>query len=763
LELVGFLSEHEFFQGMSPDELARLCEQSEVRTFRPGEAIIHFGEPGRFLGVVLEGEAEAVRTAEEGRRETVGELPTGSYFGEMSLVSGEPTSADVVAASVCRILLIPHEVFRSLLAVEPTALQHIARTITLRLRQRPEEVEQVRPAPAEQPAEAALPSAKVLVVDCGPTRIQYSYYDAEHEFNDLTGLVDQLGTTRASHTATGLRTKSVTEAPTEHAGALRAVLERLTEGPAAPLQSPQELTAIAHRFAHGGEAFSQSVLVDDEVVQRIGGVSSVAPPENATNLLGLETLRKLAPEVPHVAVFDTAFHQRMPPRAFLYGLPRKLYVEQGLRRYGCHGIVHHQAALLAAEHVGRPLDELKIVTCHLGAEVSLCAIDRGRAIDTSAGLTPLEGPMSLYSSGCVGPGVVLHLVERLGLAWDEAAALLRDGGGVRALADVEGGFAEVREAAEKGDEAAVTAREAFCYQIKRYVGAYMAVLAGLDAMVFTGEIGHGDAQVRAQICQGLDCLGIRLDAHSNQEVAPGVVGASEVSEATSPVQVLVVATDEHRMMASEAMRVLGWESMAAAIRGKRHPIPISTSAHHVHLSQEHVETLFGPGHELTFKAQLSQPGQFACEESVTLVGPRGRVERVRVLGPAREQTQVEVSRTEEFKLGINAPTRHSGNLEGSPGLVLEGTAGRVELGQGVICAARHVHMSPEDALRFGVRDKDVIEVRVAAGRRPLVFGDVLVRVHPDFRLDMHVDTDEANAAELERDAVGFMTGIQGRA
>jgi acetate kinase len=172
-----------------------------------------------------------------------------------------------------------------------------------------------------------------------------------------------------------------------------------------------------------------------------------------------------------------------------------------------------------------------------------------------------------------------------------------------------------------------------------------------------------------------------------------------------------------------------------------------------------VETLYGPGHTLTFRAELSQPGQFACEETVTLVGRKGKVERVRVLGPVRPQTQVEVSRTEEFQLGLDAPIRASGDVSGSPGLRIEGPQGAIDLQEGVICAARHVHMSPGDALRFRVRDKNRITVRVE-GSRPISFGDVLVRVHPDFRLDMHVDTDEGNAAELDRDAVGYLEAVE---
>ncbi|MDG4552960.1 MAG: phosphate propanoyltransferase [Candidatus Competibacter sp.] len=188
-------------------------------------------------------------------------------------------------------------------------------------------------------------------------------------------------------------------------------------------------------------------------------------------------------------------------------------------------------------------------------------------------------------------------------------------------------------------------------------------------------------------------------------------------------------------------------------------VPIEVSAHHVHLCQEHVEALFGPGHRLTPAMTLSQPGQFTCREQVNLIGPRGRIDRVRVIGPARNLTQVEIAMTEQFKLGILPPIRESGDVEQSPGILLEGPAGTVSLDKGVICALRHIHLSPEDALRFGLRDQHRVRVRVE-GNRELIFGDVLVRVHPNFRLAMHIDTDEANAANIGAGAVGYIDGLQ---
>ena len=214
------------------------------------------------------------------------------------------------------------------------------------------------------------------------------------------------------------------------------------------------------------------------------------------------------------------------------------------------------------------------------------------------------------------------------------------------------------------------------------------------------------------------------------------------------------------MMAREALRALGRSYITCVLEAqKQQPFLVEVSAHHIHLTQEHVEALFGKGHQLTKHADLSQPGQYACKEQLAIVGPKGRIERVRVLGPTRKYTQIEIAMTEQFKLGVHPPIRESGDIADSPGCTLECPTGSVKVERGVICALRHVHMTPADALRYGVRDKSVVRVRIA-GDRELVFGDVLVRVDPSFALAMHIDTDEANAANVQSGSKGFIEGIQ---
>jgi acetate kinase len=277
--------------------------------------------------------------------------------------------------------------------------------------------------------------------------------------------------------------------------------------------------------------------------------------------------------------------------------------------------------------------------------------------------------------------------------------------------------------------------------------------------LFTGGIGQGSAGIRSLALQGLGCMGIHLDEQRNRD-ARGFGEVCRISAHDSPVTVLVVPTNEERMIARETLRALSRSYLKRTLTAqKQEPIPVEVSAHHVHLAPEHVEALFGKGHQLTKDTDLSQPGQYACKEELTIVGPKGRIERVRVLGPARKATQVEIAMTEQFKLGIHPPIRESGDIANTPGCTLEGPAGSVTLDHGVICALRHIHMTPQDALRYGLRDKAAVRVRVA-GDREMTFGDVRVRVDPNFRLAMHVDTDEANAANLKTGAQGIIDGIQ---
>jgi len=480
------------------------------------------------------------------------------------------------------------------------------------------------------------------------------------------------------------------------------------------------------------------------VLDQIERLSPLAPLHNPVNVAGIREMQRLFPAVPHVAVFDTAFHHTLPAYAYLYGLPYELY-EKGVRRYGFHGTSHAYVSLRAAQFLGRRPNELEIVSCHLGNGSSLCAVDHGRSVDTTMGFTPAEGLIMGTRCGDVDVGVLAFLERSEGLTATQSEELLNRKGGLLGLSGISSDMREVLRAAEADEPRALLALKAYCYRVRKYIGAYVASMGGLDAVIFTGGIGQGSAEVRALALQGLECMGIELDAQRNRS-ARGVDEVSRISTDGSRVAVLVVPTDEERMMAREALRAVSRSYITRVLNEQRQqPFLVEVSAHHIHLTPEHVEMLFGKGHHLTKHADLSQPGQFACKEQLTIAGPKGRIERVRVLGPTRKATQVEIAMTEQFKLGVHAPIRESGDIKDTPGCTLEGPAGAVTLDRGVICALRHIHMTPADALRYGVRDKSYVRVRVS-GDRELVFGDVLVRVDPSFALAMHIDTDEANAA-----------------
>jgi acetate kinase len=766
-----FLAGLPLFKSFSSKELKKLIEKCHVKSFSPQEVIIHFGQPGRFFGIVLDGEAEAVITKKTGERVRLGLLKQGDFLGEASLLTGEPTNADVVALEKCRLFLISHETFLSHIAVNPVAIQVMARTITDRLRSRQkneEEQDRVQVAWQSVPDPYGLKlhtekPEKILVINCGSSSLKFSYFDTGDEENNLEGMVERINlenSVLSSSTGRGKFTKDLGNVGYE--GAFQAVVDLLTDKKFGVIEDIGELSAVGHRVVHGGDKYTRPVIIDDEVTADINKYSRLAPLHNPPNLMAIKESISLMPEVPQVAVFDTGFHQKMPPHAFLYGLPYDFYEKDSIRRYGFHGISHKYVSLQAAAFLKRNFREMKIISCHLGNGASVCAIDHGFSMDTSMGLTPLEGLIMGTRCGDLDPAAILHLHKEKGLSIEEIDEVLNRQSGLKGLSGISSDLREIEAEASKNNERALLAINVFCYRIRKYIGAYIAAIGGLDALVFTGGIGEGSAWVRGLACQGLSSMGIRVDTILNKTASPGHGEVADISDEYSQVKVLVIPTNEGRMIARETIRTLGYHDLTQVIRGqKERKIPIEVSAHHVHLSRDVLDTLFGQGNDLTHRSDLSQPGQFACEEAVNLIGPKGRVERVRILGPLRDKSQVEISMTEEFKLGIKAPIRASGDLEGTPGITLEGPSGPCQVPYGVICSLRHIHMSPEDALSFGLKDRDVVSIRVE-GERTLIFGDVLVRVHPDFRLSMHIDTDEANAASIQTGMDGTLIGVQDR-
>ncbi len=767
MDLLDFLkTKVELFEDFSDADIRTLIDGSEVVYFEQNEAAIEFGEQGRFLGVLLEGEAEVSVTDGSGKSHTIATLAPGEIFGEISLMTGNNSVADVIGRTRVKALVIPQSLFSSVLVTNPLAIRYISDLISSRLarygvsssnRVNAEEILMQKADPFGFRLKTARPQT-ILVVNCGSSSLKYTLFDTEDESRAVRGSIERIGGEALHSWNAGSGPKTAELGRVTHKEAFAAMSRVLS---AAFTGKDRKPTLIGHRVVHGGSVFPGSVVIDDEVIAKIESLSNLAPLHNPVNVTGIREAMAAYPGVPQVAVFDTSFHHTLPPYAYLYGLPYGFFEEDKVRRYGFHGMSHSYVSRKAAEYLRRPFNSLEIVSCHLGNGASVCAVDHGRSVDTSMGFTPLEGLVMGTRSGSVDPGVLIHLARKRNLSPDDLEKLLSKSSGLLGISGYTNDMRELEVKAAEGDPRSILAIKCFAYQVKKHIGAYAAAMAGLDVLVFTGGIGEKSVSVRSLACQGLGFFGLIIDQAKNKNADPDAE-VFEISAINSQIKVLVVRTDEERMVAREALDVMGRSYVTNIIdNAEKKPIPVEVSAHHVHLSAEHVEALFGKGHSLTVLKELSQPGQFACNETVNLVGPKGRIEKVRILGPARKSTQIEIAMTEQYKLGIQSPIRESGDIAGSPGVTIEGSAGSVTIEQGVICALRHIHMAPEDALSYGLCDKDYVRVRIE-GDRELVFGDVLIRVSPQFRLAMHIDTDEGNAGNIKTGAIGYIEGIQGR-
>jgi len=591
---------------------------------------------------------------------------------------------------------------------------------------------------------------QVVVINCGSSSVKFDVIETDTGARVHTARIERVGTSACTLSLDGA--PAVAHPGATHAEALGALLPRALEG--------RTVTAVGHRVAHGGAQFDRAVRIDDTVESVIASLIPLAPLHNPAALAGIRAARALLPEACHVAVFDTAFHATMPRRAQQYALPEQLTTKHGIRRYGFHGTSHAWVAEQAAQYLREDLRDLRLITCHLGNGASVAAVEYGRSVETSMGMTPLEGLAMGTRSGDLDPGVLLTLLRDGGYTVQELDRILNQESGLQGLSGAGNDMRDIESRAAEGDERARMALQVFCHRVRKYIGAYAAVMGGVDAIVFTAGIGENSALVRHRALQRMEFLGARLDEDRNRDARVNAASpVARLHEDGSRVRLLAVHTDEARAIARETALLAGAHDKVE--RGAQ--IPIAISARHIHLTQAAVETLFGAGHALTPWRPLSQPGQFACVERLAVVGPKGRIENVRVLGPVRPDCQVEISRTDEFLLGVDAPVRDSGDVANSPGITLVGPAGQLTLTQGLICARRHIHMAPDDAKRFGVSDRDVVEVEIDTDGRDLVFRDVLVRVSSKFKLEMHLDTDEANAAMIVPGTEGVLEATTGEA
>jgi acetate kinase len=397
---------------------------------------------------------------------------------------------------------------------------------------------------------------RILVINAGSSSIKYRLFEMEDERSIAAGLLEQINSTHArlDHRVLdedGAETEaSECRSVNDHRAALGWIVEVLQADDL--LTKGQGIDAIGHRVVHGGEQFAEPARIDAEVIEAIETVAPLAPLHNPANLLGIRVAAELAPEVPQVAVFDTAFHQTLPPRAYRYAIPESVYRKHGVRRYGFHGTSHQFIADTAAQWLERPLGSLRLITLHLGNGASAAAIDRGRCIDTSMGLTPLEGLVMGTRSGDIDPAIPYYLV-RQGWRWEETEQLLNHSSGLMGIT----GSADLREIearAKLGDAEARLAIEIMAYRLRKYIGAYLAVLGGLDALVFSGGIGEHSAMVRASATEGLELLGIEIDSKRNGTASANQVSAIEASG--RGIAILVIPTDEELAIARQTRDLL---------------------------------------------------------------------------------------------------------------------------------------------------------------------------------------------------------------
>ncbi len=395
----------------------------------------------------------------------------------------------------------------------------------------------------------------ILVINCGSSSLKFQMINSETEQCIAKGLCERIGIEGSMITyapAGGEKEKTVTPMP-DHTEAIRLVLEALTNEKTGVVKSLDEIGAVGHRIVHGGEKFAESTIITDEVMAAIEECNDLAPLHNPANLIGINACKKLMPGTPMVGVFDTAFHQTMPEEAYMYGLPYEYYKNYKIRRYGFHGTSHSYVSKRAAELLGRKYEDLKIIVCHLGNGASVSAVKNGKCVDTSMGLTPLEGLIMGTRCGDIDPAIIEFLAHKEGKNIDEIMSVLNKKSGVLGLSDnLSSDFRDLEAGYEKNDPNAIRTLKTYCYRVAKYIGAYAAAMNGVDAICFTAGIGENGPLVRTLVCGYLGYLGVTLDEETNQKKGEEVV----ISTSDSTTTVLAVPTNEELAIARETVRLV---------------------------------------------------------------------------------------------------------------------------------------------------------------------------------------------------------------
>jgi len=395
---------------------------------------------------------------------------------------------------------------------------------------------------------------KILVLNCGSSSIKYQLLDMEHETLLAKGLLERIGLEDSvlTHQATGREKYREVSPVKDHTAGVKKVLDILFDAEQGVIRDASEIAAVGHRVVHAGEEFSGSVLITPQVKTALRRCVDLAPLHNPPNLLGIDAAEKALPGTPQVGVFDTAFHQTMPKKAYLYALPYELYKKYGVRRYGFHGTSHRYVAQRAAELLNRPLADLRLITCHLGNGCSTTAIAGGKVVDTSMGMTPLEGLVMGTRSGDVDPAILPWVMRQEGLGPDGIDSLINKKSGLLGVSGISNDMREVEEAAQAGNERAQLAYDMFAYRLRKYIGAYAAAMDGVDAVVFTAGIGENSASVRSAVCQGLGFLGIAIDEEKNNSKEK----EKDIASPAAKVRVLVIPTNEELVIARDTAEIV---------------------------------------------------------------------------------------------------------------------------------------------------------------------------------------------------------------
>lgn len=395
---------------------------------------------------------------------------------------------------------------------------------------------------------------KILVINCGSSSLKYQLIDMENETKIAQGLVERIGIdgSRLVHKRQDLEKHVIESKISEHKDAIELVLGTLIDEKIGVISSMDEITAVGHRVVHGGEKYSESVIVDEEVISYLEECSKLAPLHNPCNITGIKECKKLMKNTPMIAVFDTAFHQTLPEKAYIYPIDYNLYKKYKIRKYGFHGTSHKYVSIKLAETMGKDIKDLKIITCHLGNGASIAAIKNGKCIDTTMGFTPLAGIPMGTRSGNIDPSIIPYLIEECGYTIEEVSKSLNNSSGVLGISGLSSDFRDIENAIDEGNERAKLALDIFHYRIREVIGSYIVAMSGVDAIVFTAGVGENSPETREESLKNLEFLGIELDEEKNK-----VRGKlREISKESSKVKAYVIPTNEELMIAKETVNLL---------------------------------------------------------------------------------------------------------------------------------------------------------------------------------------------------------------